>query len=453
MNLSLTDGLIPIILQVLAVGAIIVAIGLKRSDNWLLRWIPAAVMTGVGLAAAIRLFVRNQGWSADAVSFGTVFWDVMVGFALAVVVFGWRGSSWWRRLVSVLAVPLAVMCALAALNTATGYLPTVKAAWQRVTHAQSDQWIDQDQLADMVKSGEQPSRGTVVSVTIPGDASGFAHRSELVYLPPAWFATNPPPQLPAIMMIGAEFSHPNDWLESGDALRTLDRFAAVHYGNTPVVVFPDTTGKFDNDTECVNGPRGNAADHLVKDVVPYLISNFHVSPKAANWGLVGWSSGGTCALTTAVRNPDKFNGFVALDGQLGPNAGTKPQTISRLFGGDANAWSAFDPRSVVTARGRYEGVAAWLGVSGDIPTVHRAGTDTPPEPATDWDTYKDEHAANADKLCSLLSGHNIECSVVGYHGQHDFQSAGAGFAAALPWLAYRLGTPDSRPRSLPGAGR
>jgi S-formylglutathione hydrolase FrmB len=451
MNMSLTSGLIPTALQLLAVTAVIIAIGRHRSGKWLLRWIPAAVMTGVGLAAAIRLFVKDQGWSADAVSFGTVFWDVMVGFAAAVLVFGWRGSAWWRRLVSVLAVPLAVACAFAALNTATGYLPTVKAAWQRLTEAQPEQWIDQDELAAMVKSGEQPSRGTVVSVTIPGAASGFAHRTELVYLPPAWFASTPPPRLPAVMMIGAEFSHPNDWLESGDALRTLDRFAALHYGNTPVVVFPDTTGKFDNDTECVNGPRGNAADHLTKDVVPYLISQFNVSPNATNWGLVGWSSGGTCALTTAVRNPDKFSAFVALDGQLGPNAGTKPQTVGRLFGGDANAWAAFDPRSVITAHSRYDRMAAWLGISGDTPAVHRAGTSTPSDPAADWDAYKDEHAANANKLCALLSGYNIECSVVGYGGQHDFHSAGAGFANALPWLAYRLGTPDVRAKSLPGS--
>jgi len=451
MNLSLTSGLIPIALQVLAIAAIAVAVGRHRPATWLRHWVPAAVLTGTGLAAAVRLVVNNQGWSADAVSFGTVFWDFMVGFATAILVFGWRSGSWWQRVVSILAIPLAVLCAFAALNTATGYLPTVKAAWHRFTQAQPDQWIDQDQLAAMLARGEQPSRGTVVAVTIPGDESGFAHRTELVYLPPAWFRSSPPPTLPAVMMVGAEFSHPNDWLESGDALKILDRFAALHYGNTPVVVFPDTTGKFDNDTECVNGPRGNAADHLTKDVLPYLVSHFNVSPKAANWGLVGWSSGGTCALTTAVRNPDKFSVFVALDGQLGPNAGTKPQTVGRLFGGDADAWAAFDPRSVVLAHGRYDTMAAWMGVSGDIPTVHRPGTNSPSAPAADWDAYKDDHEANADKLCVLLSGHNIECAVVGYGGQHDFQSAGAGFAAALPWLAYRLGTPAVRAKSMPGS--
>ena len=452
-NLSLTHGLIPITLQLLALVAIAVAVGRHRSTKWLKRALPGAVLTGLGLAAGMRLFVKDRGWSVDAVSYQSVFWVFMTGFALAIVVAGWRGSNWSRRVVSVLSVLLAVVCGFAALNTATGYFPTVKVAMSRLSDAKPKQWIDEAQLADLIKSGEQPVRGTVVQVDIPSDASGFDHRTELVYLPPAWFTSNPPPHLPTVMMLGAEFSHPNDWLESGGALKTLDDYAALHYGTTPVVVFPDTSGKFDNDTECVNGPRGNAADHLTKDVMPYVISRFNVSPKASNWGLVGWSSGGTCALVTAVRNPDMFTAFVALDGQLGPNTGTKPQTIGRLYGGDADAWAAFDPRTVITKHGRYEHMSAWLGVSGDVATVHRAAGDNPPDPSSiePWDLYNDDRGPNANKLCTLLSGYGIECSVVGYPGEHDFTAAGVAFARALPWLAHRVGTPQARQRSLPGA--
>ena len=80
--------------------------------------------------------------------------------------------------------------------------------------------------------------------------------------------------------------------------------------------------------ECVNGSRGNAADHLTKDVVPYVISNFGVSAAPKNWALLGWSTGGTCALTLSVTHPELFSTFVDLDGQLGPNAGNKEQTIA-----------------------------------------------------------------------------------------------------------------------------
>jgi S-formylglutathione hydrolase FrmB len=368
----------------------------------------------------------------------------------------WGGpTTWWRRVVSVLAVALAVVCVFSALNIATGYFPTVQAAWQRVTGSEPPQLIEEAALAAMQRKGEEPTLGTLVKVDIPSDASGFGHRKELVYVPPAWFRSNPPPKLPAVMAIGAEFSNPFDWPKSGRAVQTLDNFAAFHHGDAPVVVFVDSTGKFTNDTECVNGPRGNAADHLTKEVVPYVISRFGVSSDPANWGLVGWSSGGTCALMLAVRHPDLFSAFVSLDGQLGPNAGTKPQTVARLFGGDTAAWAAFDPKTVVERHGRYDGMSAWLGVSDVIPTAHYPARDTPPDPDAipDWDQYSEERAANAAKLCALLSGHNVECSVVSYSGSHDFPSAGYGFAAALPWLAGELGTPNSQKLPMPAASK
>jgi S-formylglutathione hydrolase FrmB len=453
MNLSLTNGLIPITLQLLALIAIVVVIGRGRSREWMRRWLLAAVLVGVGLAAAARLFVRDQGWSADAISFGTIFWTAMFGFAVTVLIGGWHGIAWWRRLVSVLSVVMMVVCGLAALNTATGYFPTVRAAWLRLTHTEPEQWIDESQLAALQQSGEVPTRGMVVRVNVPADASGFEHRTEVVYLPPAWFASNPPPQLPAVILMGGEFNHPNDWLQSTGALQTLDDFAALHHGNAPVIVFPDIASKFSNDTECVDGTRGNAASHLTKDLVPYLISRFGVSPKAENWGLAGWSSGATCALNTAVRNPEMFSAFVWLDGTLGPNAGTKDQTIARLFGGDRAAWEAFDPKTVITRHGPYDTMAAWLGVGESTPTVHRDPTTTPPseEAIAGWDTFSEEHASNANKLCALLSGYNVECSVVGYKGGHDFQAASTAFDAALPWLAWRLGTPNVRERAMPGS--
>ncbi|WP_445170365.1 alpha/beta hydrolase-fold protein [Mycolicibacterium sp. Dal123E01] len=450
-GVSLTAGWLPVIVQVFAVAALVLAVG-RRTRSWHVHWIPAALMVGCATAAAVRLFVKYQGWTEQAASWQSVFWVAVTGFALTIAVCGWRDVQWHRRAVSVLAGVLCVLTAGLALNTATGYFPTVAALWRQATGAQPENWIEQAALAQMVRDGTQPVEGVMVWVDIPNDASGFEHRRELVYLPPAWFAPNPP-RLPVVMMLGGEFSQPSDWPVSARAVRTLDRFAAAHHGNAPVVVFPDTTGSFSNDTECVNGPRGYAADHLMKDVVSFVVSKFGISTDPAQWGLVGWSSGGTCALMTAVMNPDRFSAFVDLDGQLGPNMGTKRQTIARLFGGDDAAWAAFDPKTIIEKRGQFPGMAAWLGVSATTPTEHRAAGDTAPdtEALADWNPYSEEHVANAQKLCLLLSGHGVECSVVGYGGSHDFDSAATAFGAALPWLAGRLGTPEVRRIPLPGA--
>lgn len=450
--MSLLHGWVVIAAQIVAAAVLLAAIG-RRSPRWLLLWLPIAVIVG-GICAGLTFwFIHNQGLSEDPAPVTFWVWIVGLGAAIVVLIFGWRGAGWPRRIAAFVAVPLCLLCVALALNTWTGYFPTVQSAWDRVTGTESPRFIDQATLADMQRQGVRPTQGVVVKVTTPDAASGFQHRQEYVYLPPAWFATSPPPQLPAVMMFGGQFGRPDDWLRSADALATLDDFTARHHGNAPVFVFPDVGGTFSTDTECVNGPRGNAADHLIKDVVPYVISTFSVSPKAENWGVAGWSSGGTCALMLAVMHPDVFSAIVSVDGQLGPNAGTREQTIARLFGGDAAAWEEFDPRSAIIRHGPYTGMSAWFAVSSDTTAEYRPGehTDAPPPTPAEWDTNSENHADIAHALCSFVSSYGIECAVVKTHASHDFQGAGDAFADALPWLAGKLGTPGVRPIPMPGA--
>ncbi|MGI9126464.1 MAG: alpha/beta hydrolase, partial [Mycobacterium sp.] len=397
-DVSLTSGWLPVAIQVLAAVGLIASIG-GRSPDWLRRWLPIAAAVGVAMIGAVWWFFDSQGWGS-VYPWGLWVWTGLAGLATTVLFTGWPSAPWWRRVVALLAVPLCVVSAGTVLNSSLEYLPTVRTAWQRVTGQLPPQWIDQPKLLAMQRDGVRPTRGTVVSFRTPGDVSGFTHRDELVYLPPAWFTSSPPPQLPVVMMLGAELSTPADWLQAGKALETLDEFALQHRGVAPVVVFPDTSGSFTNDTECVNGLRGNAADHLTKEFVPYVISNFGVSAQPSAWGLAGWSSGGTCSLLLAVRHPEMFSAIVDLDGQLGPNAGKKQQTIARLFGGDEQAWAAFDPKTVVQAHGSYDGLAAWIGVSSDIETLHRrAGEGSPQTDYPEWDPYSEDHAKSGEMLC------------------------------------------------------
>lgn len=447
-EVSLISGWLPITIQVIAIGALIAATG-WRIRGW--RLLAVAVASGLALIAAVWWFLEHQGWGP---TYPKVMWPWigLVGVAVAVLVLGWRSSPWWRRAVALATVPLTVLATLTAINAALAYLPTAGMAWLAATGKQPSQWIDQSKLAALQREGAQPTRGTVVSITTPSDISGFPHRDELVYLPPVWFTSNPPPRLPVVMVVGPEFSSPRDWLLYARGLDVLDKFALSHRGAAPVVVFPDTSGSFTNDTECVNGPRGNAATHITKELVPYVIANFGVNAEASGWGVAGWSTGGTCSVMFLVTHPELFSAIVDLDGQLGPNAGPKNQTIARLFGGDAEAWAAFDPKSVVEKHGAYRDKAAWLGVSEQIPTTHvPAGTSLPPDALADWDTRSEDHPKTAKQLCALFGAHGIECSVVGYKGGHDYPSAAAGFADALPWLAGRLGTPGVPVVPLPGA--
>ncbi|GFG64817.1 hypothetical protein MKUB_23070 [Mycobacterium kubicae] len=450
---SLMHGWVPLTVQAVTAVVLVAAIG-WRSRLWRQRRLPVAVAAGTASAYGIRWYVTADGLAAEPAPSALWLWVALSGLAATVVVLGWRSARRWRRGMSLLAVPLCVLCTALTLNLWVGYFPTVQAAWNQLTSGPLPDQTDQATVTAMASKGTRPAHGSVVPVDIPSDASHFKHRGELVYLPPAWFASSPPPRLPAVMMIGGQYNTPADWARAGNAVKTIDDFAAAHDGNAPVLVFVDSGGAFNNDTECVNGRRGNAADHLTKDVVPYMVSKFGVSAEQPNWGIVGWSMGGTCAVDLTVMHPTMFSAFVDVAGDLYPNAGNKAETIARLFGGDAEAWAAFDPTTVITRHGPYTGVSGWFAINTgpptprhdmpiiDTPTMRWAGRDAAANPSN--------QTAAANALCAVGRSNGIDCAVIPQPGKHDWPFADQVFAASLPWLSGQLGTPGVPRVALPG---
>ena len=426
-HLSLMHGWIPTTVYVLTAITLVTAIG-WRTRRWSSTWLPWAALCGVALAMAAYWYTASQGLADNPAPRALWIWIGLSGVAAGVLVAGWRGARWWRRGVSALAVPLCLLSSALALNVWVGYVPTVQTAWNQLTAGPLPDQTDPTTMTAMQQGHIIPAKGTVVPVSISEAASGFRHRGELVYLPPAWYSTNPPPRLPTVMMIGGEFNTPADWLRIGNAITTADNFAAAHDGNAPVLVFVDAGGAFNNDTECVNGSRGNAADHLTKDVVPFMVSNFGVSANRANWGVVGWSMGGTCAVDLAVMHPDMFSAFQDIAGDLGPNTGTKAQTIERLFGGNGAAYASFDPTTVISRHGKYTGVTGRFDINNQAAAAQTAA---------------------ANSLCALGRANGITCAVVAQPGTHDWPYAAHAFATALPWMAGQLDTPDVPPIPLP----
>jgi S-formylglutathione hydrolase FrmB len=454
-GLSLLHGWVPPAVQAVAVVVLVVAIG-WRSRRWFLLSLPTAFGLGAAVAAAAHWYIDSQGLSGDPAPRALWIWIGLSGLAIAMVVLGWRGTRWWRRGVSLVAVPLCLLSAGLALNLWVGYFPTVQAAWGELTSGPLPDQTDLTTAIAMQQKGTVPSHGAVVPVSIPDTASNFPHRTEYVYLPPAWFATDPAPKLPTVMMIAGEFNTPADWARTGNAITTIDGFAAAHGGEAPVFVFVDSGGSFNNDTECVDGTRGNVADHLTKDVVPFVDSQFGVSASPANWGIVGWSMGGTCATDLTVMHPDLFSSFVDIAGDMGPNAGTKEQTIDRLYGGDAAAWAKFDPTTVITEHGAYQDVSGWFAISSDAPQQHRTGApnadtgDAVGLGGRDAAGNPGDQTDAANSLCALGKANGIDCAVVAAPGRHSWQFAAQVFTASLPWLAGQIGTPDVPRIALPG---
>lgn len=449
---SLMHGWLPITIQVVTAVVLTLAVG-WRSRRWRTVWLPAAALAGAVAAYLTHWYIVDRGLSDEPAPAALWLWIMLTGMAVAVLILGWQGTHRWRRGAGLLAVPLCALCFALVLNLWVGYFPTVQAAWSQLTSGPLPDQTDPATVTAMAAKRARPPHGSVVPVMIPSDASHFKHRGELVYLPPEWFTSSPPPALPTVMMIGGQFNTPADWTRAGNAVKTIDDFAAAHDGKAPVLVFVDSGGAFNNDTECVNGVRGNAADHLTKDVVPYMVSNFGVSHDRSSWGVVGWSMGGTCAVDLTVMHPDMFSTFVDVAGDFFPNAGNKAQTIARLFGGNADAWAAFDPTTVISRHGPYSDVAGWFAISSEGPRRDPLMTDSGAIRLASRDAAADpgNQAAAAYSLCSLGRANGIDCAVLAQPGKHDWPFADRVFAAALPWLAGRLGTPGIPRTALPGA--
>ncbi|MBF6073705.1 hypothetical protein IU498_03580 [Nocardia beijingensis] len=443
-GISLLHGWLPVTVALLAALIVLVAVARRGRRWWLIR-LPLCVAVGVAAALAAEWYVADEGLASDPAPVTLWAWVGVTAAAVAVALAGWPGARWWRRGAAVLAIPLTLVSTGIVLNQWVGYYPTVQAAWGAVTAGPLPHQTDLSALPGLRNT--TVTDGKLVPVRIPDAGSGFPHRTEYVYLPPAWFAGPAPPALPVVMMIGGEFNTPADWIRSGRIMPALDRFTEADGGQAPILVFVDASGSFNNDTECVDGPRGNAAGHLTEDVPAYVESRFGASADPANWAVVGWSMGGTCAADLAVMHPELVHTFVDIAGDLGPSSGTKEQTIARLFGGDAAAWAAFDPLTVMAAHGPYTGVA---GLFDDLVPAQRSGRATthPPVPDDDRaglggrDGVPDSgEVGAAGKLCAAGRAAGIDCTVYTTEGGHTWQFAAAAFTSSLPWLAGRVGLP------------
>ena len=132
--------------------------------------------------------------------------------------------------------------------------------------------------------------------------------------------------------------------------------------------------------------------------------------------MVGWSMGGTCAVDLAVEHPEVFASFVDISGDLGPNLGSKQNTISRLFGGGEAAWAAHDPLTVLAGHGAYRNVTG-LFVSG---------------------TAEPTRIRHAGQLSTAARQAGIATEVKVLPGEHTWKFAAQAFRTALPWVAARL---------------
>jgi S-formylglutathione hydrolase FrmB len=260
-----------------------------------------------------------------------------------------------------------------------------------------------------------PGTGVLVALDPPATRSHFSHRPGSAYLPPAYF-TREWATLPVVMMLAGVPGTPDQWVTSGRAVATADAYAAAHHGRAPILIFVDDNGSATGDTECVDGPRGDAETYLADDVPAYVDRILRLDPSPARWAIVGFSEGGTCAADLALAHPGTFGRFVDLAGDTEPTLGNSGHTLYRLFGGSVAAWRAHQPLRMLRTH-RYPGMDAWFAAG---VRDHRRIVDA-------------ERMAAA----AARSGCRVH-ELTGTSG-HNWQFAAATFAVILPALSADMG--------------
>jgi S-formylglutathione hydrolase FrmB len=403
----LLDPAIADIVEVLAVLAL-VGSWVSRRRSWLTRVLPAVVLAAAIATGIIAATLRVTGLVADAYPASFTLW---VGIGLAAVISApvvISRAGMLRRLGAAAAVPLALLGALLLVNDEYGAWPTLG---DLLRHSNM---LDSSALhlpPDAVETGT----GALVAADPPAARSHFVHRPGSVYLPPAYF-TPARAKLPVIIMLAGAPGGTIQWPTAGNAIATADAFAATHGGRAPVLLFVDQNGSAIGDTECVDGPQGNAETYLTVDVPAFVTRTLRVQRSAERWAIVGFSEGGTCAVDLALAHPLTFRHFVDLAGDAGPNLGDAEQTRSALFGGSATAMRNHDPKHLL-AKLRYRDMTAWFA----------AGVNDP------------GRLAVAQGLAAAATRAGLKVHRFTGVGAHNWQFASDAFSRVLPDLCTDLG--------------
>jgi len=391
------------------------ALALLATSAALAHW--RVVVGGVGVAAGIVAVVAVWFAVVDPLHAGFpqsfFLWGAAPVLALVLAVWTWPRRSWWRRLVGVAAVPVGVAFAAATINAHYAYFPSIAALRGEKAHDQVSHRTVVSIVQAARTSATLPPRGVVLSLDTPTPRSRFHPRGMFVYLPPAWFSV-PRPRLPVLMLIAGSPGTPADWTRSAAADLLFDGFASTHRGVAPILVMPDVNGSAFADTECVDGPRGNAETYVVDDVRRFVIDHYGATSDPRSWAVGGLSEGGTCALVLSLRHPGLFGSFLDFGGEIAPTiAGPE---LADLYGGNRQALVAHLPTHLLDHQA-HPGLAAWFEVGLGDRSARVA----------------------ARRLAPLVVAAGGQACFVERTGGHNFIFWHEALRHSLPWIVSRLG--------------
>jgi enterochelin esterase-like enzyme len=322
-----------------------------------------------------------------------------------------------KILAGALALAMAMGSGLAAVNTYYGYYRS----WHDVARDLSG-----DSPVQAIPTGHGRSRavalsrGSVVEVRFAGPRSGITRRG-YVYLPPQYrdprYRTM---RFPVLELLHGYPGSPRSWLSALKVTDTVDRLISSRQMGPVVLVIPTAYQAGRGPQECLDSASAKDNTYLADDVPADVAADYRVARDPAQWGLLGLSSGGYCAVNLALRHRAQFGAAVALDGYFQPTDGPAAKVLRY----DRRLEAANDP--LVVAQRLQPG-------SGPVPSIWLSAG------ASNRDDL------NQAKLLIAALAHVEGVSLLlQNHGGHNFYTWLDALPPALTWSWRQLASPQQR---------
>lgn len=268
--------------------------------------------------------------------------------------------------------------------------------------------------------------GLLVPWMFAGRAARLPARAGYVWLPPEYFdPAYAHADFPALELLTGFPGGPHLWLSPLDAPQVELAEVAAHRAVPTILVIPRVNDDPVTDRECVDAVPPGIADetYLTTDVRTDVLSAFRLGSSRRSWALMGYSTGGFCAVNLLLHHPDLYQAAVSVAGYF--NAVTDA-TTGPLYGRDLARKRHNSPLWEVT---HLPAPAADLFLTA-------GGDDTP---------AVREIRAFVPRVRPPLS----VTALVLRHGGHEFHPWLLAEPLIFDWLAARLAPPLAAPLRVP----
>ncbi|HEX3813243.1 MAG TPA: alpha/beta hydrolase-fold protein [Mycobacteriales bacterium] len=267
---------------------------------------------------------------------------------------------------------------------------------------------------------QQPHRhGLLVETAIRGRRTGYDLPAD-IYLPSAYFNQHQRTRrFPVVELTDGYPGSPHVWLHALHLVDVLNHLIATHRIAPMIAVLPTQDPVAGRDSECVDAVGGaRAGTYLGQDVPDTVARQFRTIPTRAGWAILGYSTGGFCAVNTALRYSGQFSAAASLSGYFRPLTDI---TTGDLYRNDAPVRSSDTP--MLSVRRRHQPLRFYL-----------------------FGSRQDHQEVALDRaFAAQVRRPDRATQAIAATGGHNFQTWDRALPSALEWIGRALHPVSSKP--------